>query len=101
MDLVRRLVTVAGEPVKLTPTEHALLHLLIQHAGRVLTHQQILREVWRPEYVHETNYLRIYFSQQRQKIESNPALPQVMLTEPRRGISSYTAHLIYPLQLRD
>lgn len=85
VDLVRRLVTVAGEPVKLTPTEYALLHLLIQHAGRVLTHQQILRAVWGPEYVHETHYLRVYFAQLRQKIETNPALPQIILTEPGVG----------------
>lgn len=85
VDLVRRLVTVAGEPVKLTPTEYALLRLLIQHAGRVLTHQQILRAVWGPEYVHETHYLRVYFAQLRQKIETNPALPQIILTEPGVG----------------
>lgn len=85
VDLARRLVTVAGEPVKLTPTEYALLRLLIQHAGRVLTHQQILREVWGPEYVHETHYLRVHFAQLRQKIEANPALPQIILTEPGVG----------------
>ncbi len=85
VDLTRRLVTVAGEPVKLTPTEYALLRLLIQHAGKVLTHQQILRSVWGPEYVHETHYLRVYFAQLRQKIEANPALPEIILTEPGVG----------------
>lgn len=85
VDLTRRLVTVDGEPVKLTRTEYALLRLLIQHAGKVLTHQQILREVWGPEYIHETHYLRVYFAQLRQKIEANPALPEMIITEPGVG----------------
>jgi two-component system KDP operon response regulator KdpE len=85
VDLTRRLVSVNDEPVKLTPTEYALLRLLIQHAGRVLTHQQILRTVWGPEYVNETHYLRVYFAQLRQKIEANPALPEIILTEPGVG----------------
>ncbi|MCU0515117.1 MAG: response regulator [Anaerolineae bacterium] len=85
VDLMRRLVTVQGEPIKLTPTEYALLRLLIQHAGKVLTHQQILRTVWGPEYVQETHYLRVYFAQLRQKIEANPALPAIILTEPGVG----------------
>ena len=61
IDLARRVVTRRGEPVKLTPTEYALLRLLVQHAGRVLTHRQILKEVWGPQYVDETHYLRVYF----------------------------------------
>lgn len=85
VDLTRRIVTVSGELVKLTPTEYALLRLLIQHAGKVLTHQQILREVWGPEYINETHYLRVYFAQLRQKIEANPALPEIILTEPGVG----------------
>ncbi|MCB0105448.1 MAG: response regulator [Caldilineaceae bacterium] len=85
VDLTRRLVTVRGEPVKLTPTEYALLRLMIQHAGRVLTHRQILKEVWGPAYVEETHYLRVYFAQLRQKLEENPALPQLLLTEPGVG----------------
>jgi two-component system KDP operon response regulator KdpE len=85
VDLTRRLVTVDGEVIKLTPTEYALLRLLIQHAGKVLTHQQILRAVWGPEYIHETHYLRVYFAQLRQKIEANPALPEIILTEPGVG----------------
>jgi two-component system KDP operon response regulator KdpE len=85
VDLARRLVTVEGAPVKLTPTEYALLRLMIQHAGKVLTHQQILRQVWGPEYIHETHYLRVYFAQLRQKIEANPALPAIILTEPGVG----------------
>ncbi len=85
VDLSRRVVTINGEPVKLTRTEYALLRLLIQHAGKVLTHQQILREVWGPEYIHETHYLRVYFAQLRQKIEENPALPEIIITEPGVG----------------
>lgn len=85
VDLTRRLVTVRGEPVKLTPTEYALLRLMVQHAGRVLTHRQILKEVWGPAYIDESHYLRVYFSQVRQKIEENPALPKYLLTEPGVG----------------
>lgn len=85
VDLTRRLVTVNGDPVKLTPTEYALLRLMIQHAGKVLTHQQILREVWGREFINETHYLRVYFAQLRQKIEENPALPEIILTEPGVG----------------
>ncbi len=85
VDLSRRLVTRNEEAVKLTPTEYALLRLLIQHAGRVLTHKQILREVWGPEYVEETHYLRVYFAQLRQKLEEDPSLPRLILTEPGVG----------------
>lgn len=85
IDLTRRLVTRKGEPVKLTPTEYALLRLLIQHEGKVLTHRQILKAVWGPEYVDETHYLRVYFAQLRQKLENNPALPEIILTEPGVG----------------
>lgn len=85
VDFVRRLVTVGGEPIKLTPTEFALLRLMIQHVGKVLTHRQILREVWGPEYVDETHYLRVYFAQLRQKLEADPARPKIILTEPGVG----------------
>lgn len=85
VDLTRRLVTVNGDPVKLSPTEYGLLRLLIQHAGKVLTHQQILRAVWGPEYIQEIHYLRVYFAQLRQKIEENPALPEIIVTEPGVG----------------
>lgn len=85
VDLTRRMVTLRGETVKLTPTEYALLRLMVQHAGRVLTHRQILKEVWGPAYIDESHYLRVYFSQLRQKIEENPALPKYLLTEPGVG----------------
>jgi two-component system, OmpR family, KDP operon response regulator KdpE len=85
VDFARRLVTLRGEVVKLTPTEYALLRLMIQHAGKVLTHQQILKAVWGPEYVHETHYLRVYFAQLRQKLEDDPTRPHFLMTEPGVG----------------
>jgi two-component system, OmpR family, KDP operon response regulator KdpE len=85
VDMARRVVTKKDVPVKLTPTEYALLRLLIQHAGKVLTHRQILKEVWGPEYVNETHYLRVYFAQLRQKLEDDPTLPKIILTEPGVG----------------
>jgi two-component system, OmpR family, KDP operon response regulator KdpE len=85
VDLAHRQVTRKGEPVKVTPTEYALLRLLIQHAGRVLTHRQILKEVWGPDYMDETHYLRVYFAQLRQKLEADPTRPQLILTEPGVG----------------
>jgi len=85
VDLAHRHVTKSGEMVRLTPTEYALMRLLIQHAGRVLTHRQILKEVWGPEYVEETHYLRVYFAQLRQKLEDDPARPKLIQTEPGVG----------------
>lgn len=85
VDLTRRLVTIGDEPVKLTPTEYALVRLFLQHAGRVLTHRQILREVWGPEYMEETHYLRVYMAQLRQKLEVDPTRPRVFVTEPGVG----------------
>lgn len=85
IDLMRRVVTRRGEPVKLTPTEYALLRLMVQHAGRVLTHRQILKQVWGPEYVEETHYLRVYFAQLRQKLEEDPTLPKLIVTESGVG----------------
>jgi two-component system KDP operon response regulator KdpE len=85
VDFTRRLVTVKGAPVKLTPTEYALLRLMIQHAGKVLTHRQILREVWGRAYENETHYLRVYFAQLRQKLEADPTRPTIFLTESGVG----------------
>jgi len=85
VDLARRHVTIDGQPVKLTPTEYALLKLLVQHAGQVLTHRQLLREVWGPQYVDDTHYLRVYMAQLRQKLETDPARPRLLLTEPGVG----------------
>jgi two-component system KDP operon response regulator KdpE len=85
IDLAHRAVTRDARPIKLTPTEFALLRLMARHAGKVLTHKQILREVWGPEYAEETHYLRVYFAQLRQKLEEDPALPRLLLTEPGVG----------------
>ena len=84
-DLSHRLVTLNNEPIKLTITEYALLRLFIQHAGKVLTHTQILREVWGPQYVEETHYLRVYIAHLRRKLEADPANPNLLITEPGVG----------------
>ena len=83
VDLVRRIVTVRGEEVKFTPREYDLLRLLIAHAGKVLTHKFILREVWGTDT--DVQYLRIYIRTLRQKIEANPEQPQHILTEQGVG----------------
>ena len=73
------------QKVKLTATEYALLRLFIKHAGKVLTHQQILREVWGPNYLDQTQYLRVYMAHLREKIEASPARPELLITEPGVG----------------
>ena len=83
--LARRIVQVDGAEVKLTPTEYELLRVLVTHAGKVVTHQHLLREVWGPADVDQTHYLRVYFGQLRHKIETDPAQPQYILTEPGVG----------------
>jgi two-component system KDP operon response regulator KdpE len=83
VDLVRRVVTVRGAEVKLSPREYDLLRLLVMHAGKVLTHRFILREVWGAET--DVQYLRIYVRALRQKIEADPDRPQLILTEQGVG----------------
>lgn len=83
VDLVRRLVTTGGSEVKLSPREYDLLRLLVAHAGKVLTHKFILKEVWGGET--DIQYLRIYIRQLRQKIEPDPERPQHILTETGVG----------------
>jgi len=85
VDLVARQVTRKGQPVKLTATEYALLHLFIRHAGKVLTHRQILREVWGQGHEEHTHYLRVYLAHLREKLEANPAEPALFITEPGVG----------------
>ncbi len=85
VDLSRRVVQVGGNDVKLTPTEYELLRVLVTHAGKVVTHQQLLRQVWGPADVDETHYLRVYIGQLRHKIEADPSQPQHILTEPGVG----------------
>jgi Response regulators consisting of a CheY-like receiver domain and a winged-helix DNA-binding domain len=83
LDLVRRVVTVAGAEVKLTPKEYDILRLLVAHAGKVLTHKFILNQVWGTET--DVQYLRIYIRTLRQKIEADPEQPKLILTEQGVG----------------
>ncbi|HYW85469.1 MAG TPA: response regulator [Spirochaetia bacterium] len=85
VDLILREVRVDGELVKLTPTEYGLLRILVQHAGRVVTHGLILRELWGPNIEQDTNYLRVYVTGLRKKIEENPHMPRLLITEPGVG----------------
>ncbi len=85
VDLEKRLVSLHGAAVKLSPKEYDLLRLLVQHAGKVLTHQFILRQVWGQAHEHDVQYLRVFARQLRQKIEADPAQPQLLLTEPGVG----------------
>ena len=84
VDVPHHRVSVAGEPVDLTPKEFAFLALLARYPGRVLTHRTILQEVWGPEYGSETQYLRVYASQIRKKLGDDPASPR-LVTEPGVG----------------
>ncbi|RIK47316.1 MAG: DNA-binding response regulator, partial [Chloroflexi bacterium] len=85
VDLVRQQVFVDDEEVHLTATEYKLLALLVRHAGKVLTHQQLLREVWGPQYSLESHYLRIYMGQLRHKLEKDPTRPRLLRTETGVG----------------
>ena len=84
-DLARREVTVGGRAVRLTPNEFKLLAVLIRNAGKVMTHRQLLREVWGPGAAEETHYVRVYMNQLRQKLEVEASRPQHLLTEPGVG----------------
>ena len=85
VDLAARVVKLEGKEVKLTATEYSLLRLFVQHAGKVLTHRQILREVWGPNYVEQTHYLRVYLAHLREKLEREPSKPRLLITEPGVG----------------
>ncbi len=85
VDSVRHRVTRGGTELKLTPKEFELLSFLARHAGRVVTHRQILAAVWGPAHTEDTQYLRVYIGQLRQKIEEKPDDPRVVLTEPGIG----------------
>ena len=84
VDFVHRIVKVDDQPVKLTATEYAMLLLFIKHTGKVLTHRQILKEVWGPHMIEQTQYLRVYMAQLRKKLEVDPAQP-LFLTESGVG----------------
>lgn len=85
IDLARRLVTIGGAEISLTPTEYKLLSVLARHAGKVLTHRHLLREVWGPGYEDETHLLRVHISNLRSKIEPDPTRPYYIQTEPGVG----------------
>jgi two-component system KDP operon response regulator KdpE len=85
VDLAARWVRVDGREVHLTPIEYKLLTALARHPGRMLTHRQLLREVWGPNFVEHNNYLRVHMSQLRRKVEDQPARPRYILTEPGVG----------------
>jgi len=91
IDLGKRLITLGGTPVKLSRKEYDLLKILASHLGKVITHQQLLQEVWGPAYVEETQYLRVYIGQLRQKLERDPANPKWLITEPGVGYRLQTA----------
>jgi two-component system KDP operon response regulator KdpE len=85
IDLARKRVARDGVDVRLTPTEWAFLELLARNLGRLVTREQVLREVWGPAYEHETNYLRVYAAQLRRKLEVDPAHPRHLVTSPGLG----------------
>jgi two-component system KDP operon response regulator KdpE len=90
LDLARRHVTVAGRDVHLTPIEYRLLATLAHHAGKVLTHRQLLQQVWGPNHTEAAHYLRVYMGQLRRKLEADPARPRYLLTE--LGVGYRLAH---------
>jgi two-component system KDP operon response regulator KdpE len=85
VDLARRRVFIGEQEVRLTRTEYRLLATLVRYAGRVLTHRQLLQEVWGPSHLDQSHYLRVYMAQLRRKLEADPARPRFMLTEPGVG----------------
>lgn len=85
VDLIRRQVSLKDSEVHLTPIEYKLLAVLVKHAGRVITHRQLLKEVWGPNSSEQTQYLRVYMGQLRHKLEQNPSRPRYLTTEPGVG----------------
>ena len=85
IDLVRREVFRGEEEVHLTPIEYKLLVLFARHAGKVLTHRQILKEVWGPAYAAQTHYVRVHMAELRKKVEANASRPKLLVTEPGVG----------------
>ena len=85
IDLVRRLVSRDGEPLRLSPKEYELLARLAEGDGKVLTHRQLLTAIWGPAHAEDLPYLRVLVGQLRQKVEAEPASPKLILTEPGVG----------------
>ena len=85
IDFARREVQRAGVTVHLTPMEYKLISLLVRHAGKVLTHRQILTELWGPGHATHTHYVRVQMAELRKKLEADPARPKLLITEPGVG----------------
>jgi two-component system KDP operon response regulator KdpE len=85
VDLSAKKATRDGADVRLTPTEWHVLEVLVRNAGRLVSQQQLLREVWGPSYANETGYLRVYLAQLRRKLEADPSRPRHLITEPGMG----------------
>jgi two-component system KDP operon response regulator KdpE len=85
VDLPNRLVTRGGSALHMTPVEFRLLAHLVAHPGKVLTHRQLLREVWGPSHIEHSHYLRIYMAHLRRKLEADPARPRHLITETGVG----------------
>jgi len=85
IDLLRRQVFVGDREVRLTPIEYKLLAALVRHAGKVVTHAQLLRDVWGPTHTDQAHYVRVYLAHLRHKLETEPARPRYLLTEPGVG----------------
>ncbi len=98
MDLIRHEVFVDGKKALLTPKEYELLRYFMSNRGRMLTHRQILNEVWGPAHANDTQYLRVYVGQVREKLEVDPSKPQLIVTEPGVGYRMETveAHTATP-----
>jgi two-component system KDP operon response regulator KdpE len=91
-DFEKRIITVRGEEVHLTPNEYKLLQVLIKHAGRVVTQRQLLNEVWGPQHTEQSQYLRVYVAQLRRKLERDPARPRHLQTESGVGYRLSLGH---------
>jgi two-component system KDP operon response regulator KdpE len=85
VDLAAKKVSRDGQDLRLTPTEWAILEILVRHRGALVTQRRLLTEVWGPNYRTQTNYLRVYLAQLRQKLEPEPARPRYLITEPGMG----------------
>jgi len=85
IDLVKRLVTRSGQPIRLSPKEYDLLAQLVEGGGKVVTHRQLLTAVWGPAHVEDVQYLRVFIAQLRQKVEPDAAAPSLIVTEPGVG----------------
>jgi two-component system KDP operon response regulator KdpE len=86
IDFAAKRATRGGEPVHLTPRQWHIIEVLIRNQGRLVTHEQLLHEVWGPNYGRETNYLRVFMTQIRQRLEPEPSRPRYFITEPGLGL---------------